>query len=93
MKKMEFPKFNNLEDEAAFWDTHSFADYWDSLAPTSIGYASKPDKKEIMTIRIDPSLKRQIEKMARSYSLSPSSLIRMWLVDRVRETADPHYKI
>ena len=37
-----------------------------------------------MTVRIAPSLKEEVEKVARSYDISTSSLVRMWIVDKLR---------
>jgi hypothetical protein len=27
------PKFDSREEEAAFWDSHDLADYWDTFKP------------------------------------------------------------
>ena len=32
----QIPQFPNREAEAAFWDSHDFADYWDALQPVSV---------------------------------------------------------
>lgn len=37
-----------------------------------------------MTLRIAPTLKKKIEAIAESYDISTSSLIRMWVVDKVK---------
>ena len=29
------PTFNNYEDMATFWETHSLADYWDQTEPAA----------------------------------------------------------
>ena len=36
MKKSKIPKFKSIEEEAEFWDTHSFADYWDEFKPVDL---------------------------------------------------------
>jgi len=84
LKIKTIPKFNNYKEEAEFWDMHSFADYWeDSKDILKVKYAPKKISKEVMTLRIDPALKKSIENMAEKKSLTYSSLIRTWLVGRV----------
>jgi hypothetical protein len=39
------PSFNNIEEEAEFWDTHDFTDYWEESRPVE-----NP---------IDPALRKQ----------------------------------
>jgi CopG antitoxin of type II toxin-antitoxin system len=35
-KTNKIPKFKSKDEEAKFWDTHSFADYWDEFKPVDI---------------------------------------------------------
>ena len=30
------PEFATREEEAEFWDTHDFTDYWDELEPANV---------------------------------------------------------
>ncbi len=93
-KRKTLPKFKNIEEEANFWDTHSIVDYVDFEQPLKLVYKPKTEKKETMTIRVAPSLKKEVEKLAQEYDISTSSLIRMWMVDRLREalSKDSQYK-
>ena len=47
-------------------------------------YKPSGKTKTTMTIRLDSGLKKEIEKVARTYDISSSSLVRMWTVDRLR---------
>ena len=78
------PKFDSVKEEAAFWDSHSVSDYWKE-EDTTLVYVPESEKKETMTLRIAPSLKKDVEGVARKYDISTSSLIRMWVVDKLRE--------
>jgi hypothetical protein len=85
MSKKRIPRFKTIQEEAAFWDTHDLTDYLDELEIVSGGYQSRPDEtKTVMTIRVAPSLKEQIEAIARSYDIPVSSLVRMWIVEKIR---------
>jgi hypothetical protein len=85
MKKSKIPEFKTIKEEAAFWDTHDVTDYLEEMDLVSGAYLPQVDeRKTVMTIRIAPSLKEKVEHVARSYDISTSSLVRMWIVDRLR---------
>ncbi|MCZ7545112.1 MAG: BrnA antitoxin family protein [Anaerolineae bacterium] len=51
-KIRRIPQFKSLEEEAKFWDTHSFADYWDEMKPVKVKFAK--GLSEGVTVRFDP---------------------------------------
>ena len=52
-------------------------------------YWSQPNTKQL-NIRIPPSAKRMIEKLAKRKTLEVSTLVRMWVIDSMRrEAAQP----
>ena len=77
------PKFKSISEEALFWDTHDITDYLKAEKPLSMAYAPKVEKKETISLRMAPSLKRRVGKIAKGYDISPSSLVRMWVVEKV----------
>lgn len=80
----KIPKFKNLNEEAKFWDNHDIGDFMDELKIVKSVYHPTEENKTTMTIRLAPGLKKQVDKIAQSYDISTSSLIRMWMVDRLR---------
>lgn len=85
MSKPKIPTFSSVQEEAEFWDTHDLTDYLDELEIVNGGYQPTPGEvKTVMTIRVAPSLKEQIETIARSYDIPASSLVRMWIVEKIR---------
>jgi hypothetical protein len=85
MSKPTIPTFKSIKEEAAFWDTHSITDYLDEMEIVSGSYQpTAGETKTVMTIRVAPSLKEQIETIARSYDIPASSLVRMWIVEKIR---------
>ena len=38
----KIPAFNSIEEEAEFWDTHSFVDYLDDFEPLNVTPATPP---------------------------------------------------
>ena len=83
--KTKIPEFKNIKEEALFWDTHSIADFMDETKRVDAIYAPKKEAKEAITIRMAPSVKREVEKRANLYDISPSTLIRMWVVGSLRK--------
>lgn len=78
--------FKTLEEEAKFWDTHDL-----SLViknpKTSLFQLPllESEKKAILTIRIQKSIKELIEKIAKLQGINPTTLSRMWLIEKIRE--------
>ena len=86
MNKKIVPKFNNYKEEAEFWDAHSVTDYLKESTPVKFSYNPSNEKKETLTLRVAPSLKNEIEKRAKSYDISSSSLVRMWVVEKLKDS-------
>ena len=85
MKEKTIPTFNSIAEEAAFWDTHDITDYLGEMKVVSGAYRPKENEtKTVMAIRVAPSLKERIEQVAAEYDISTSSLVRMWIVDKLK---------
>ncbi len=82
------PAFQDIEEEAEFWDTHSFADSWDELTPVKVRFAK--NLSEGITIRLDPQTLQELRSQAKAKGIGPTTLIRMWVLERLRpEQARP----
>lgn len=83
-KLNKLPKFSSLLEEAEFWDTHSLTDYFDFSKPLNMRFElTGIEKEETLTFRLQKKLKNQIEKIAESFGLSVSSLMRMWAIEKL----------
>lgn len=80
--KEPIPKFASREDEAQFWDTHDFADYWDEWKPVKIRFAQ--NLSEGITVRFDPETLQELRKQAHEQGLGPTTLVRLWVLERLR---------
>jgi hypothetical protein len=80
------PAFNNIEEEAAFWDTHDFTDFADESRPVHMTVGQ--DLAERLTLRLDQSDRQELAKRARAKGVGPSTLARIWLKERLREEAE-----
>ncbi len=84
-KKLKIPNFRTIQEEADFWDTHSFADYWDQMEDVQIEFINDTEKEELVTIRMNSKLKDQLRMVSRNQGLSVSSLARMWFIEKLRQ--------
>lgn len=84
-KKSRIPKFKSIREEAEFWDTHSFADYWDELEDVDLVFELDKPRDETIVLRVQGDIKERIERLARSKGLNLSTLARVWFMEKLRE--------
>lgn len=87
MKKLIKPikPFKTLDEEAEFWDTHDVsAIFANPQTPLSSLPLIEKEKEEMLTIRIQKSIKTKITKLAHSKGINPTTLARMWLIEKVQ---------
>ncbi len=77
------PEFKTIQEEAEFWDTHSFADYQDQMAPAKLK-VTKPLANRLV-LRIDAQTTEELEAKAREKGIGVSTLARMWLRERLQQ--------
>ncbi len=78
------PAFETLEDIAAFWETHSTADYEDVTHEVHfrVNLAGYP-----APVRLLPELGETLETLARARGVSVETLVNVWLTEKVLEGA------
>ena len=84
MKKSKIPKFTSREEEAKFWDTHSFADYWDEFEPVDVVVELSKPKEETLILRVNKDVKKKLEQKAKDKGVTISTLARILLTDKLR---------
>jgi hypothetical protein len=77
------PEFRSREEEAAFWDTHSLADYWDEFTPVKVRFAK--NLSEPLTVRLDPETLAELRSRAKAKGVGPTTLARMWLLEHLQQ--------
>jgi hypothetical protein len=81
------PAFQNIEEEAAFWDTHDVTEFVGTeLQPVEVTIGS--ELAERVTVRLDRADRAELVKRARAKGVGPSTLARMWLKERLRQEAE-----
>lgn len=80
------PTFRTRREEAEFWDTHSFADYWDEFTPVKVRVAKK--LSEPVTMRIDLTTLEELRARAAAKGIGATTLIRIWILERLQAERD-----
>lgn len=81
-KKSRIPEFKTLEEEANFWDTHSFMDFEDELKEVKVVVDLDQPRSDTLIIRLQRSFKKQLERIAKNKGLNVSTLVRMCLMEK-----------
>ena len=78
------PAFADRREEAEFWDTHDFGDYWDETEPVDVTYSK--NLSENLTVRLSPQILKQLRQQADEIGVGPSTLARIWILERLKKT-------
>jgi len=83
-KTSNIPKFKTLAEEATFWDTHSFADYWDEFKDVNVIVELAKPKEETLVLRINKDVKKKLEQVAKSKGVTTSTLARILITEKLQ---------
>lgn len=76
--------FKTLNEEAKFWETHDLSLLiGNSNLPLDKLETIEKEKTEVLTLRIQKSIKEKLEYIARIKGINPTTLARMWLVEKL----------
>ena len=81
MKKGRIPKFKSYEEEAKFWDTHSFTDFLDELKPVHLEF---PRPKHLL-LTLKPNELKTLKQIAIRKDISYLRLVQKWITDKLHE--------
>ena len=84
MTRSRIPTFKTLEEEAAFWDTHSSEEFADELTPVEDVKFVKARSKKALTVRVDEDMFEELSREAREKGIGPSTLARMVILEHLR---------
>lgn len=73
----KIPKFKEIKEMAEFWDSHSSADSWDTMAEGDDTFV-KPTLKPLC-IKMDPNMLQKIKALSRRKGLTYNAYIRLLL--------------
>lgn len=87
MKKLKkIPAFKNEDEEAEFWETHDFTDYYDmSKAIVNPAFPNLKPSTRTMTIRVPQALIDDLKMIANKKDVPYQSMVKIFLDEKVRE--------
>ena len=77
------PDFKTEKEELVFWETHNIEDYDDG--PVDIIWDIKPERKQRISLRIEPSLIEDLRRLAKKHDTRYQTLARGLIRRGVRE--------
>ena len=78
MNRTNIPQTDSIQELADFWDTHDLTDFEDELEEVT-----EPVFENLVFIQLKPEELETIETLAKSRGISPTNLIREWIVERI----------
>ena len=79
------PSFRTVEEEATFWDSHDVTDFLENEATSTVTVTRELGDR--LTVRLDRADRSELDRHARAMGVGPSTLIRIWLKERLRQEA------
>lgn len=83
----KIPDFRSREEEALYWDTHDFTEFLDEAQPIKLRIGKQ--LSEGLTVRLNRHDRQELERRASEQGIGPSTLVRMWIKERLRGTQTP----
>jgi hypothetical protein len=77
------PKFNSIEDEAGFWDTHSFEEFADELEEVDDHMFVGILRNGILTVRFKGAELTALEAAAAQEGTNAAALAYTWVLERL----------
>jgi CopG antitoxin of type II toxin-antitoxin system len=82
--KSRIPTFQTVEEEAAFWDTHSSEEFADELTSVENVKFVKARSKRDLTVRVDEDTFEELDREAREKGIGPSTLASMLILEHLQ---------
>jgi len=86
----EIPEFEDIEEEAKFWDDFDTAEIWDQVEDVEDVVFTKPER-QVVSFRMDRELIDRIKGYAQSLDTPYTALIRMWAIKGFKKEIEEGY--
>ena len=83
--KTGLPNFDSAAEEAAFWETHDSAPYWDKMEEVKIEVRAERRPSKMISLRMSEEYLGALKTVAEQKGIPYQTLMRLWLVERLRE--------
>lgn len=78
------PSFKNEIEAGEYWDTHSPEEFPDEFEEVKLKLP-RPTYEEVLTVKLEDDTIKELRKVAREMGLPSSTLVRMWILERLKE--------
>lgn len=85
----KIPKFKTYEEEANFWDIHSFTDFEDEFEEVDMVVKLDQPKQETLILRLQKDMKDRMKAIAQRGGVGVSALARLWILEKLRTSSSP----
>ena len=85
-KVKKVPKFETEQEEREFWETHDSTDYVDWTKAESVSLSNLKPSTKTISLRLPEGLLDSIKIEANKRDMPYQSLVKVWLVEDVKET-------
>ena len=86
-KNNKIPTFKTVAEEAKFWDTRSFADYWGEFKDVDLVVNLAKQKEETLVLRVSKDIKDTLQTLAKKKGISISTLVRLFLIEKLHTSS------
>lgn len=83
-RKVKIPDTDSIEEMARFWDTHDATDFDDEFEEVTEPVFERK-RNNVMVVPLEPKEVEAVEKIARAKGLDKTTLLRQWVLERLRE--------
>ncbi|MBI4280009.1 MAG: hypothetical protein HY660_16275 [Armatimonadetes bacterium] len=88
--RRRLPAFRTDAEERSFWEMHKPGDYVQDRRQERVQVSSKfrervKERKKNLTLRMEPSRVREIKAVAEEFGVPYQTLMRMWIIERLRK--------
>lgn len=86
--KARIPRFRSVQEAAQFWDTHDSAEYEEEFRDVDDDIRFlivRGQPKKAISVRLPEDALAALTKQAQAAGVGPSTLIRIWVLEHLRE--------
>jgi hypothetical protein len=88
LERPRLPRTDSIEELARFWDTHDLTDFAEDLEEVKEPVFVQP-KTTTVQVTLKPSELQRLRRIASSKGIKDSTLVRQWVVQRLRTNDEP----
>lgn len=87
--KKKIPKFENEDQERAFWEAHDAAEYIDWSTAKRVAFPNLKPSTKTISVRLPESMLEDLKMLANKRDVPYQSLLKIFLAERIKEEMTP----